>query len=119
MPLDEMAAEPIRETERAFEVYGVAEGEIAEGGAIERLVAEVCFPPTSTDGHRREAAAVERDRVADGRVVEHLCGSNAHTGTVTSHDTARLLDDAGEHDMTVPAGSPSETLDGRVLPGPV
>ena len=65
MTLDEVAAEPVGEANRALEVHRVAGPQVVEVRARQRLVDGVRLPPSRADVGDGQAAAVHGDRVAD------------------------------------------------------
>ena len=65
VPLDVVAAERLARTERRLDVDARARGEAAERGARERLGHRVEGDPAAVERDRGQAAAVDRDRVAD------------------------------------------------------
>ena len=98
------------EADRALEVHGVA-GPQSARGRCGRRSRRRRRPPTSRrraadDG---EAAAVDRDRVAELRRRRARCGRRCAGGRRRGRRRAELLDDAGEHQ----AGSSVEIERGR------
>ena len=120
----EMSTEAVAERHRPLEVDDVSRREATGHRAGERLAADVGRPPPVADLDDGEAAAVDRDRGADGGIVEHGGGrdheARRRVGAVPDRgdvaDGAQLLHDAREHAGIVPV----VILDGPALalPGP-
>ena len=99
--LHEVAAEPVGEPHRAFEVHAVADRQRADRGAGERLGDGIRGEAPLAQRHHGEAAAVHRDRRAELGVVEHRGGRELQARAVLDRldraHRAQLLDDPREH----------------------
>src|SRR5439155_61594 len=103
--LHEMPADTVCQPQRALEVHGVTRAQVVEVGAREGLVDCVRLPPPRPDLGDGHAAAVDRDRVADLRVLTRQRGVEAEAAAVARLDPAQLLDYPGEHDSPVTGAS--------------
>ena len=102
VPLDVVAAERLAGPERRLDVDARARREAAERGARERLGhgVEARSAPSPT-GDRGQAAAADRDRVADGRAARRLGRLDLEPHPVAARlergDAADLAHDPREH----------------------
>jgi hypothetical protein len=62
--LHEVSVEAVADAQRQLEVHLLTRGEGAEVGAVERLLHHVCLEAVAVDLDRRQADAVDGDRVA-------------------------------------------------------
>ena len=106
--LDDVAAEPLVDGDGAFEVDPVAGGHAAERGLVERLLHQVGGPAAVAELGDGQAAAVDGDRVAQARALEHGGRGDGEPDGVALvgdlGDGAELLDDAGEHQLLLSVG---------------
>ena len=109
MALHEVTAQPIGQPDRPFQVDRVAGPQRAEVGAAERLVDDVRGPRCRVDVDDGEAAAVDRDRVADLAVLDDDARAEREPVAVAADDLAELLDDPGEHCL-FPGRGPNPAL---------
>ena len=68
MTLDEVAAEPILEPNRAFQIYNITDSQLVEIGSFEGLSNGICLPPAIPTRRKRETAAVHSDRCTGNRL---------------------------------------------------
>src|SRR5207249_290600 len=99
--LDDVAAQAIAQLERALEVQPAPDGQPAERRAGERLGREVGHEPRAGAAHDGQTRAVHGDALADGEPRERTRRRDRETRPGTARlaplETARRLDDAGEH----------------------
>ena len=99
--LHDVTAEALLGGDGSLEVDPVAGVDLVERRLVERLLHHVGGPGTALDRDDGQAAAVDRDRVAEAGAVEHGVGGDGETDrvgeVVDRGDGAELLDDAGEH----------------------
>ena len=99
--LHDVAAEALVDGDRALEVDPVTRCHSCERGLVERLLHEVGGPATVAELGDGEAAAVDRDRVAQPGALEHRAGLDGEPDGIALvgdlGDGAELLDDSGEH----------------------
>src|SRR4029079_2148594 len=106
-------AEPRGGRDRTLEVHPVARRQLADGGLVQRLAHHVGGERVRSaggrDGGDGEAAAVDRDRVAERGVLEDGTRGDGEPDRVAlvldGGDGAELLDDAGEHVSSLSGGA--------------
>jgi hypothetical protein len=95
--LHQVAAEAIGQPYRTLQVQRRPDCDAVQAGACERLVAHVGFPPVGALLDDRQAATVDRDRVAEVCVLEHDRGRDPYARSVQRLDAADLFHDSCEH----------------------
>ena len=97
MALHDVTTETIRYSHCPFEVDAIAGLHHRQAGTRNGLVRDIGLPPIVTEPHHRQAAAVDRDRLADRDIVEHLGGSDAQPAVVERFESPEFFHDSCEH----------------------
>ncbi len=100
MALDDVAAEPLVGARRQLQVDGGAGRERADHGHLERLVHRLGGETRRVGLGRREADAVDGDRVAEADLLPQLrrdAKARAVGAALDALDTADVLHQSGEH----------------------
>ena len=105
-PLDDaahdVAAETVGRPYRALQIDRVARRELSEIGAPVRLAHDVGEERVPGDLGDGEIDAVDRDRVPELGIREHLRRPDAQGARLRLHHLADLFDDPGEHTVRLP-----------------
>ena len=115
---------PIGRPERQLEVHLVAHGERAQRASLERLRHQIGGKPTLCPGStRREADAVDRDRLARGelspRAASAHAGARPRSGGLHRLHSALVGHQPGEHQrLTTRSASPRSARRRRSAPCP-